>query len=292
MKLQKSNRSQAKIRIAILGPSGSGKTYSSLLLAFGLCGNWNKIAIIDSEHQSASLYSHLGDYNVLCLDPPYNPERYIEAIRLCEAEGIEVIIIDSISHEWEGPGGIIDIHSSMAGNSFTNWSKLTPRHNSLVQKILNSTAHVIATVRSKQDYVLTDKNGKQVPEKVGLKGIQRDGLEYDFSLVFEIDINHGATCSKDRTQLFSSQKTPFVIDQGIGQKIKSWCENGSRIPSSGIFGIEEEINAIDSLENLHKLYREKGEGEKYLDLFTKRAEELRKPKPLFNPMNFGRNGSY
>ncbi len=169
MQLRKSNRSQAKIRIALQGASGSGKTYSSLLLAYGLCQNWNKIAVIDTENQSADLYSHLGQYNVLTLLPPFSPERYMEAIATCEVSGMEVIILDSLSHEWEGEGGILDIHGSMAGNSFTNWAKITPRHNALVQKILHSGAHVIATVRSKQDYVITEKNGKQVPEKVGLK---------------------------------------------------------------------------------------------------------------------------
>jgi archaellum biogenesis ATPase FlaH len=168
MQLRKSNRSQAKIRIALQGASGSGKTYSSLLLGYGLCQNWDKIAVIDTENQSADLYSHLGQYQVLPLHAPFSPERYIEAIQTCEASGMEVIIIDSLSHEWEGEGGILDIHGNMAGNSFTNWAKITPRHNALVQKILHSNAHIIVTVRSKQDYVITEKNGKQVPEKQSL----------------------------------------------------------------------------------------------------------------------------
>ena len=103
---------------------------------------------------------------------------------------MEVIIIDSISHEWEGKGGILDIHGSMVGNSFTNWAKVTPRHNEFVQKILQSNSHIIATIRSKQDYVLSEKNGKMVPEKVGLKGVTREGLDYEFTLVFDVDIKH------------------------------------------------------------------------------------------------------
>lgn len=289
MQLRKSNRSQAKIRIALQGASGSGKTYSSLLLAYGLCQDWDKIAVIDTENQSADLYSHLGQYNVLTLLPPFSPERYMEAIATCEASGMEVIIIDSLSHEWEGEGGILDIHGNMAGNSFTNWAKITPRHNALVQKILHSAAHIIATVRSKQDYVITEKNGKQVPEKVGLKAVQRDGLEYDFSVVFELDINHQATCSKDRTQLFA-QKIPFKIEPQTGQKIREWCESGSVLYESKEDPIEAKIKAIVNLDELYQLYREAPDKNKYLEAFTLRADEIRKLTPPFNPLAIHSNG--
>jgi hypothetical protein len=289
MQLRKSNRSQAKIRIALQGASGSGKTYSSLLLAYGLCQNWNKVAVIDTENQSADLYSHLGHYNVLTLSPPFSPERYIEAIVTCEASGMEVIVIDSLSHEWEGEGGILDIHGSMAGNSFSNWAKITPRHNALVQKILHSGAHVIATVRSKQDYVITEKNGKQVPEKVGLKAVQRDGLEYDFSIVFELDINHQAICSKDRTQLFV-QKIPFKIEPQTGQKIREWCEDGFPAFESKDDPIEAKIRAIVNLEELYQFYRDTEEKNKYLQVFTLRAEEIRKQTSMFNPISIQSNG--
>jgi hypothetical protein len=275
MQLRKSNRSQAKIRIALQGASGSGKTYSSLLLAYGLCQDWSKIAVIDTENQSADLYSHLGQYNVLTLQPPFSPERYIEALSTCEASGMEVIIIDSLSHEWEGEGGILDIHGNMAGNSFTNWAKITPRHNSLVQKILHSNAHIIVTVRSKQDYVITEKNGKQVPEKVGLKAVQRDGLEYDFSIVFELDINHQAVCSKDRTQLFA-QKIPFKIEPQTGQKIREWCNGGQGNIEPVMDPIEAKIKAAVSLEELTQLYRRVEDKNKYLEAFSHRAEEIRK----------------
>ena len=275
MQLRKSNRSQAKIRIALQGASGSGKTYSSLLLAYGLCQDWSKIAVIDTENQSADLYSHLGQYNVLTLQPPFSPERYIEALSTCEASGMEVIIIDSLSHEWEGEGGILDIHGNMAGNSFTNWAKITPRHNSLVQKILHSNAHIIVTVRSKQDYVITEKNGKQVPEKVGLKAVQRDGLEYDFSIVFELDINHQAVCSKDRTQLFA-QKIPFKIEPQTGQKIREWCNGGQGNIEPVMDPIEAKIKAAVSLEEHTQLYRRVEDKNKYLEAFSHRAEEIRK----------------
>ncbi|HYQ59127.1 MAG TPA: AAA family ATPase, partial [Draconibacterium sp.] len=196
MEIRKAQRKEAKIKLALQGPSGSGKTMSALLLASGIT-EWNKIAVIDTENHSADLYAHLGEYNVLQLSSPFTPERYIKAIEACEKAAMDVIIIDSITHEWDGSGGILDQHGNMAGNSFTNWSKITPRHNAFVQKILQSNCHIIATIRSKQDYVLTDKNGKMVPEKVGLKGVTRDGMDYEFTLVFELDLKHNAIASKD-----------------------------------------------------------------------------------------------
>ena len=230
MKLQKAEKKQARIKMALQGPSGSGKTYSSLLLAYGLINDWNDIAIIDTENYSAHLYSKLGGYNVLNLPAPFSPENYIQAIEECEKEGAKVIIIDSISHEWEGQGGILETHSSMTGNSFTNWNKLTPRHNAFVQRILQSPCHIIATIRTKQDYVLSEKNGKYVPEKVGLKGVTRDGLDYEFTLVFDLDIKHYATVSKDRTSVFDGSPQ-FVITPGTGMRILSWCLGDSLLTS-------------------------------------------------------------
>tara|TARA_R110002050_G_C8929925_1_gene511949 strand:+ start:2214 stop:2612 length:399 start_codon:yes stop_codon:yes gene_type:complete len=122
MKLRKAERKQAKIKMGLQGPSGSGKTMSALLIAFGMTGDWSKVVVIDTENHSADLYAHLGNYQVLPLSQPFEPERYIEAIVACENAGMEVIVIDSISHEWEGKGGILDIHGSMIGNSFTNVS--------------------------------------------------------------------------------------------------------------------------------------------------------------------------
>lgn len=225
MLLQKASRKRAKIRMSIQGPSGSGKTYDSLLIAHGLCGDLSKVVVIDTENSSAELYSHLGDYNTLQMSSPFNPEKFIEAIRICESSDMEVIIIDSASHEWDGLGGILDIHASIPGNSFTAWSKVTPRHNAFVQAMMQSRCHIITTVRSKQEYILADKNGRQVPEKVGMKGIQKDGYEYDSTLAFELSLHHNATVSKDRTGLFTG-KHDIQITPEIGRKIRQWCDDG------------------------------------------------------------------
>jgi hypothetical protein len=276
MELRKTNRSHAKIRLAIQGPSRSGKTYSSLLLAHGLCNDWNKIAVIDTENKSADLYSHLGDYNVITLTAPFTPERYAEALDKCENSGMEVIIIDSLSHEWEGDGGILDTHAQMAGNSFTNWSKITPRHNALVQRILNSNTHVIATVRSKQDYVLTERNGKQVPEKVGMKGIQRDGLEYDFTIVFELDISNYAKCTKDRTQQFS-KNIPYKIDEKIGELIKKWF---LVIKPENDRNLNVLINTCKTVDALKILYNTNNMAKGNEVLFQKRAEQIKREEEV------------
>ena len=174
LNLRVSSKKQAKIKLALQGCAGSGKTYSALLLAYGLCNDWTKIAIIDSEHGSADLYAHLGDYNVLSLSENFTPETYIEAIEICENAGMEVIIIDSISQCWDT---LLEYHASLQGNSFTNWQKVTPRINAFMQKVLQSGSHVICTMRCKQDYVLSEKNGKMIPEKVGLKAVMRDGID-------------------------------------------------------------------------------------------------------------------
>jgi len=222
MELRKSSKKQAKIKLALAGCSGSGKTYSSLLFAYGMTNDWSKIAIIDTENGSADLYAHLGNYNVLALKSPFMPENYIKAIEVCERAGMEVIIIDSISHCWEY---LLEIHSQMQGNSFTNWGKITPRQNSFVQKILTSNCHIISTMRTKQDYVLNEKNGKYVPEKVGLKTIMRDGIDYEFTIVLDMDMKHFAKASKDRTNLFMD-KPEFIITPETGKTILNWCNEG------------------------------------------------------------------
>ena len=226
MKLQLASKKQVKIKLGLSAVSGGGKTYSALLIAFGLCDDWSKIAVIDTENDSASLYSDLGQYNVLPLASPYSPERYIEAIKACEAAGMEVIIIDSITHEWDGKGGIIDISNSMTGNSFTNWAKLTPRHQGFIDAILQSKCHVITTVRRKQDYEMSkDSTGKLQVQKIGLKEVTREGFEYEVTINMELDTKHNCTVSKDRTGLFMG-KPEFIPSVETGKAIRQWCESG------------------------------------------------------------------
>lgn len=233
MAILKAQRSQVKLRLALAGASGSGKTRSALLLASGMVP-MDKVVVIDSEQGSSNLYSDLGGFSVLKLDAPYSPEHYIEAIKECEAAGFELIILDGISQEWENSGGVLDIHSKMLGNSFTNWAKLTPRHNAFMQAILQSPCHTIATVRKKTDYSMDkDSNGKTTITKVGLKEVAREGTDFEWTLEFTLDQNHMAEATKDRTNTWDG-KPPFVITKGTGRVLLDWCNAGAKTELPGI----------------------------------------------------------
>lgn len=297
--LRKSERKKAKIKLGLQGPSGSGKTMSGLLLAYGLVSDYSKIAIIDSEH-SADLYAHLGNYQVLDLEAPFTPERYIQSIEVCERAGAEVILIDSLSTIWEGSGGVLDIHGSMVGNSFTNWSKVTPRFSAFIQKMLQSDCHIIATIRSKQDWILSEKNGRMVPEKVGLKGVIKDGIDYELTLVFEIDIKHQATCTKDRTNLFMDRPS-FMISSKTGQRIAEWCNSGTTEQSTvmvnpepvpAIESISSQIKMATTIESLNTLYQtyQKVWTQQLSADFTTRKRELVSTN-ISNLQNFSNNGN-
>ena len=228
MKLQKATRKKVKLRLNLSAPSGAGKTYSALKLAKGLVGEWSKIAVIDTENGSASLYEHLGDFNTIDLQPPFSPERYIQAIDMCLTAGMECIIIDSSSHEWSGPGGCLEINENLAnakyrGNTWSAWNETTPRHDAFVSKVLHAPAHIITCTRSKMETVMTDD--KKV-KKVGMKDIQREGWEYELTVSLNIDRDtHKAIASKDRTELFDN-KEPFLITEKTGELIRDWCEKG------------------------------------------------------------------
>ena len=280
MELRKSERKRAKIKMALQGSAGSGKTYSSLLLAKGLTnGDFSKVAIIDSENGSADIYASLGNYNVITLAPPFKPQQYVDAIEICEKAGMEVIIIDSISHCWEY---LLEYHSSLPGNSFTNWSKIKPLEKRFIDKILQSKAHIIATMRTKQDYVLNQKNGKYVPEKVGLKAIQRDSIDYEFTIVFDIDIKNYAVASKDRSNLFIN-KSEFKITEKIGRIILDWCnEPVNNKP------ISDRIQECLTVNKLMELYKQNPQFQQsHQEEFRTKKQQL---ESLMNPQNFSSNG--
>ena len=227
---ERAQRRNAKARILLAGPSGAGKSYSALLLARGLAGNGGHVAALDTEHGSLSNYDQLANFDVVNLAPPYSPQRYIEVIRAAEKAGYECLIIDSLTHEWSGQGGILDIGDKMPEkNSFTKWATLTPLHQSLIDAMLMSSMHIVATVRSKTEYVLqTNDKGKQTPTKAGMAPQQRDGLEYEFTITFDLrQEDHVALCSKDRTGLFGSSVAGEIITTETGSRILDWLDGGA-----------------------------------------------------------------
>jgi len=222
----KAVRRQAKLRLGVCGPAGAGKTYSALEVAFGLGG---KIALIDTESGSGELYAHLGEYDVCTLAPPFRVQDYISAIKTAEGAGYDVIILDSITHAWAGEGGLLEEHdrvSKRTGNSYTAWSEITPLHRQFVEAMLQCKAHLIATMRSKTDYVLSQNDkGKLTPQKVGMAPIQRDGMDYEFTVVFDVDAAHTAAATKDRTSLFTGRI--FTPSRETGATLKEWLESGA-----------------------------------------------------------------
>ncbi|WP_324731015.1 ATP-binding protein [Pseudomonas paeninsulae] len=223
---KKAERKQAKLRLAIAGPSGSGKTYSALLIAKGLGG---KIAVLDTETGSASLYSDLVDFDAVDLAAPFTPERYIEVIAAAEKAGYDTLIIDSYSHEWTGSGGCLEAneqlaHSKFKGNTWAAWNETTPRHRKLTNKILGSTMHIICTMRSKTETVQGE--GKKII-KLGMKSEQRDGTDYEFTVVLDVSHDsHEASASKDRTKLFSGYE---VVSEKTGKKLLDWLNGGTSV---------------------------------------------------------------
>lgn len=206
MTFQKATKRQARLRMAIDGPSGAGKTYTALIAAFVMAGEGGRVgrvALIDTERGSASKYAdRFPEFDVLELTT-FSPQTYTEAIRLAGESGYDVLVIDSLSHAWEGEEGALDqVDRATArgrGNSYTAWKDVTPMHRRMVDAILQSPCHVIATMRSKMEYILEpDAKGHVVPRKVGMAPIQRQGIEYEFDVVADMDLEHKIVVSKTR----------------------------------------------------------------------------------------------
>jgi hypothetical protein len=231
IQIRKAQRRKAKLRLALLGPTGSGKTMSALKLGFGIGG---KVGVIDTENGSADLYAHLGDYDVITLGKPYTVQKYREAIDAFEQAGYDTIIIDSLTHAWAGDGGLLAKQGQVekrVGNSFAAWREITPDHNALVEAMLASPCHIIGTMRVKTEYVLEENDrGKKVPRKVGLQPVQRDGMEYEFTVVMDVDADHKASASKDRTTLFAGWYD--TITEETGRKLRDWLESGAEAAPS------------------------------------------------------------
>ena len=240
MGLKRAVRQKMKVPIMLMGASGSGKTVGALLIAKGIVWQmfpdlsddekWEKIAVIDTEHGRSTLYAgmtikeqEIGSFLHYDLSKPYTPQRYKDAFMECKQAGCEVIIVDSITHAWSGEGGVLDKVNALGGK-FSDWNKVKPDENTLLSMFLDTDVHVIACVRSKQGYELTTLDtGKLQIEKLGLKAEQKDSLEYEFAITFQLYQNHTAEPMKDNSNSFDGR---FIITEETGKQIYEWAEEG------------------------------------------------------------------
>lgn len=229
---KKATRDNIWTKTLLIGASGSGKSYSALRMATGFAkelsnktGKEERIAYIDTESRRSTYYAKEFDYDILELDAPFTPERYVEAIDIAIKAGYKVLIIDSMTHEWSGKGGCLEMHSKIPGNSYTAWRQITPRHENFLDKIIDSPIHIIATVRGKDKYVLEEVNGKQMPRKIPLGYEQRDNTEYLFTASFMLEQDsHIASAVKDNTHLFEMKND--VLTENHGKELCIWASDG------------------------------------------------------------------
>lgn len=282
MQLRKASKKKVKLKLQIGGSSGSGKTVGALKLAYGLVGDWNKIAVIDSENESAALYAEseihgIGEFFHLPISD-FSPETAVKAIDMCEKAGIEAIIFDSGTHVWEW---CVAYNAKLAGNSYTNWALTFDKYDKFKKKMLQSPCHVIMTVRKKEEYAMEqDEKGKTKIVKKGLKEISRGEMSYEFTVVFDVAIDHLTTVSKDRTGLFIDAM-PFMITSEDGEKIAKWCDTGKGVDTEALLvEVLEEIRAAESYDRLMEIYKNNVELSKVQDFI----DALKDKKETFLPV--------
>ena len=255
---KKASRKAVRLRLGLIGPAGSGKTYSALKVAHHLGG---RIALIDTEHGSASKYAlpdggtpERDGFTFDVLEPEtFSPQTYIEAIRSAGTAGYDILIIDSLSHAWIGKGGALELVDRAAakarGNSFAAWRHVTPLHNELVDTMLASPCHLIATLRSKMEYVqeVDERTGRMGVRKIGLQPVQRDGIEYEFDVVGDLDQQHMLTVTKSRCPLLGEQVIPKP-GSGLASILNDWLEGDTPTdkgkPANGRVGLTREVSLI------------------------------------------------
>lgn len=232
--IKKAKREKISVKVALMAPSGGGKTYGALRLATGMAkeieketGKKAKILMGNTEQKRGYYYADEFDYDIVDIDPPHNPEKYVELINFAEEQEYDILIIDSSSHEWEGKGGCLDLQTQAGGN-YQAWSKVTPRHQKFIDAIAESRIHIIATMRGKDQYEATkdEKTGKMSVQKLGVGAKQRDGFEYEFTCTFLIDQKTNTSeVQKDNSHLFEN-KGAFILSEKDGEALIKWANSG------------------------------------------------------------------
>lgn len=282
---KKATKAAAKLRLGLIGPAGSGKTYTALRVAKGLGG---KIAVIDTERGSASLYAgERGiEFDAIELDS-YGVERFIEGIKDAVEGGYNVLVIDSLSHAWAGKGGILEFvdnagKRNQGGGNFGAWREATPRHNQLVDAILGAPLHIICTLRSKVEYVVENVGGRNQVRKVGLQPVQRDGLEYEFTVVGDVTQEHDLVVTKTRAAFL---KDAVIREAGedLGKQLAAWLSDGVPAPTPAPapaaaparMGWLERVNVAQTVEELGTIADEADEALSAGELTDTQRKRLR-----------------
>ena len=282
MQLKKASRRKVRIKMQIGAPAGAGKTYGALKIAYGITGDWDKIAVIDTENSSSELYvgkDGIGEFNVIVLDS-FTEKDYIQALEACEKAGMEVCIIDTSSRLWDY---LLELQTKLGGR-YQDWKEPKSKHKTYLHKMLQCNMHIISTVRKKEEYVMEEEGEgarrKTVVKKLGLKEQQEGNMNYEFTLVLDVDRDsHLTTASKDRTGLFEGVD-PFLVGFETGEKIRKWCEEGKEDERELDFKILAlNIGTAESTDELNDIWLSNPQMQSYppfKELLSAKKEELLK----------------
>lgn len=254
--VKKAKREKIYAKIALMAPSGGGKTYGSLRLATGMAeeikketGKDARILMVNTEQKRGYYYANEFDYDIIDLEAPYEPEKFVDVIKFAQDEGYDILILDSTSPEWDGAGGCLELQQK-AGGTYQAWGKITPRHDRFIHAIADSPIHVIATMRGKDQYEMnTDEKGKKTVQKLGVGAKQRDGFEYEFTCTFLIDQKTSTSeAQKDNTHLFQNRGAILLSEQD-GRDIIKWANEGEGYtPIDRNSAPQESSNDLDTIK--------------------------------------------
>lgn len=284
MQFKKATKRQAKLRLALVGPSGGGKTYTALSIAVHL---GKRVAVIDTERGSASKYADTFSFDTLDLDT-FEPQKYIDAIDAAAKAGFDVLVIDSLSHAWMGKGGALEqvdnaARRSSSKNTFGAWREVTPQHNAMVDALIRAPMHLIVTMRAKTEYVIEkDDRGKSVPRKVGIQPVQRDGLEYEFDVTADLDLEHNdLIIGKTRCAALHG-KVFRKAGKDIADVLNGWLSDGAEpapSPLENALAASVAANWPNWTANAQTLLREAAAKGELLEAWTSVREEIEKLRP-------------
>lgn len=247
-------REQSYARIALTGPSGSGKTYTALMLATSLA---DKVAVIDTERGSASKYVGLNGWAFDTVTPDkFSPLSLVELLGQATKGRYGCVVVDSLSHYWMGVDGMLEQADRRAkhGNTFSGWKEVRPEERRMIDALVAYPGHVVVTMRSKTEFVIEEnERGKKVPRKVGLKPEQRDGVEYEFDVVGDLDHDNVLTVVKSRIHTLARAVIPQPGEE-FAQQIAEWLSEGTTVPTVAEY--RAKAMELDSVNELKALFGE------------------------------------